>query len=54
MRGKRDAVTACFWVLKNMPRISTLFFFVVPYRDAGCDDDEGEGERQRQKLIPAG
>ena len=26
MRGKRGAVTACFLVLQNMPRVSTLFF----------------------------
>jgi hypothetical protein len=26
MRGECGAVAACFWVLKNMPRFSTLFF----------------------------
>jgi len=53
MRGKRGAVMACFWVVKNMPLISTLFF-VVLCRDSGCDDDNGKGEGQRQKQIPAG
>jgi hypothetical protein len=28
MRGKRGAVMAGFWVLKNMPLLRTLFFWL--------------------------
>jgi hypothetical protein len=49
MRGKRGAVTACFWVLKNTPRVSTLFFMADGWAVMGegpvacAGEDEGSG-----------